>query len=272
MKNTANPTALRARPPAGAWRLFAHVVAKDFTDRYAGSVLGWGWAFAQPLAMILIFTVIFAGMMGERLGASGAGYGYGSYLVAGLIPWTIFATTLNRLTGVFTEKRALIAKLPLPLLFFPGTVVAVETVNFLIMVGIFILILSLLGTPPGFTALWIVPLFLIQQSATLAVGIVLGICHVFFRDMREFVAVALQLLFWLTPIVYIVTILPPFAQAMQSVNPLHGLMTGYRAALLGNAAPGFSFMALSAGGAAACALFAGLIMRRAEKPLRDLLA
>lgn len=272
MTDTANPPAPRSGARAGSWRLFTHVVAKDFTDRYAGSVFGWGWAFAQPLAMILIFTVIFAGLMGERLGASGVRYGYGVYLVAGLIPWTIFAATLNRLTSVFTDKRTLIAKLPLNLLFFPATVVAVETINFLIMIGIFVLILTLLGMPPGWSLLWLAPLFLIQQAAALAVGAVLGVCHVFFRDMRELVGVAVQFLFWLTPIVYVVTILPPFAQTVQNFNPLHGLMTGYRAALLDDAAPGVSFMILSAAGACACGLFAWLILRRAEKPLRDLLA
>lgn len=272
MTETAIPPVPRSGARASFWRLFAHVVAKDFTDRYAGSVFGWGWAFAQPLAMILIFTVIFAGLMGERLGASGVKYGYGVYLVAGLIPWTIFATTLNRLTSVFTDKRALIAKLPLNLMFFPATVVAVETINFLIMIAIFIVILTLLGTPPGWSLWWIVPLFAIQQSAALAVGAVLGVCHVFFRDMRELVGVVVQFLFWLTPIVYVVTILPPFAQSLQNFNPLHGLMTGYRAALLDNAAPGASFLVLSALGALACWLFAWFILRRAEKPLRDLLA
>jgi lipopolysaccharide transport system permease protein len=277
MTDTARPhvSPPNAAPPerrAAALRLFAHVVAKDFTDRYAGSVFGWGWAFAQPLAMILIFTVIFAGLMGQRLGASGVQYGYGVYLVAGLIPWTIFATTLNRLTSVFTEKRALIAKLPMNLLFFPATVVAVETINFAIMILIFVAILVLMGMAPGWSFFWIVPLFLIQQSAALAVGAVLGVCHVFFRDMRELVGVAIQFLFWLTPIVYVVTILPPVAQAIQSFNPLHGLMTGYRAALLDGAAPGTSFMILSALGTLGCWAFAGIILRRAEKPLRDLLS
>lgn len=271
MNETTSSQRSRSLPRTGSWRLFAHIVAKDFTDRYAGSVFGWGWAFAQPLAMILIFTVIFAGLMGERLGASGVKYGYGVYLVAGLIPWTIFAATLNRLTSAFTDKRALIAKLPLPLLFFPAAAVAVETINFVIMIAIFVLILLLMGMGPGWSLLWIFPLFAIQQSAALAVGAVLGVCHVFFRDMRELVGVVVQFLFWLTPIVYVVTILPPVAQAAQSFNPLHGLMTGYRAALLDDAAPGVSFMALSAAGALACWLFAWLILRRAEKPLRDLL-
>ncbi len=89
--------------------LILELTKRDFIERYSGSSLGFIWSFIYPLITILIYMVIFGNLMGARLPGMVSIWGYGVYLIAGLVPWTAFANTVTRSSNVFLEKKHIIS-------------------------------------------------------------------------------------------------------------------------------------------------------------------
>ena len=121
--------------------LLWHFVRQDFSDRYSGSALGRGWLLVTPLLQILIFVTIFGGLIGPRLPGTHTGsFGYGVYLVSGILPWTAFASTISRTTTVFLDKRAILSKVPVSLTLVALHVAIVEGITLICTLGMFSLL------------------------------------------------------------------------------------------------------------------------------------
>ncbi len=254
------------------WSLIFHFTRQDLLDRYSGSVLGGLWTFILPLVNILIFTLVFSKIMGARLEAFGAEfseYNYSIYLVAGILAWNAFAATVNRVTNIFVDKANLIGKVNLSLLALPLYIVASETVVYLISMGFFAGFLLIIGFPFSWHWLLIPLLYLVQQLFAYALGFLLAVLSVFIRDVREFVNVFLQLWFWLTPIVYVVQILPEESQAVFLWNPMYLMIESYREVILNHAVPDHSAL-LFIGVVSLGLLWVGhFLFRKLEKDIRD---
>jgi lipopolysaccharide transport system permease protein len=219
--------------------LILQFTRQDLVDRYAGSLLGGLWTFIQPLVNMLVFILVFSQLMGARLPElSGSGrFSYSIYLVAGLLGWVAFASTLTRTTTVFIDKAHLITKVRLSLWWLPLSIVLSDSIIFLISMAFFLGFLLLIdhSITPHF--LWIPLIFLIQQGFAYALGLVLAILGVFLRDIRELVTVVLQLWFWLTPIVYVFSIIPEALQPWMRLNPMFPVIDAYHSVVLFNAHP-----------------------------------
>ena len=187
------------------WRYRGFVwgmVARDFRGRYLGSVLGASWAVANPLAQIIIYTLIFSQVMGARLPNVHDPLAYSLYLCAGILTWGYFVEVLQRSQTVFLEQANLLKKVSFPRVTLPSYVFLSATVNFAISWGLFLAFLLVSGRWPGWLLVALVPLLIVQQALAVGLGLTLGVTNVFFRDMAQAVGVALQFWFWLTPIVY----------------------------------------------------------------------
>lgn len=221
-----------ARP---VWRYRGFImgnVKREFQSKYRNSLLGAAWNVLNPLAMILVYTVIFAQVMKTRMPGTGSTFGYSIYLCAGLLTWGYFAEIVSRAQNVFLDNANLLKKISFPRLCLPVVVVANATVNFVIVFGLFTLFLLLSGNFPGLPYLALVPVLGIMILFSIGLGTTLGVLNVFFRDVGQFFGIVLQFWFWLTPIVYNESILPEHAKKLLEFNPMSAVVVACQHILL----------------------------------------
>lgn len=203
-------------------------VRREFQLKYRGSMLGIAWTVLQPLAMIIVYTVIFSEVMKAKLPGVEGGFAYSIHLCAGIITWGLFAEIVQRGQSVFLDNANLLKKISFPRLTLPVIVVSSALLNFAIIFGLFLVFLLVTGNFPGISFVAIIPLLVVQILFAVGLGITLGVLNVFFRDAGQLSGVLLQFWFWATPVVYPATILPHWAQAWMQLNPLYHLIRGYQ--------------------------------------------
>ena len=203
-------------------------VAREFQLKYKNSLLGALWTILNPLAMILVYTVIFTQVMQARLPGASDAATYSIYLCSGILTWNLFSEIVNRGQSVFIEKSNLIKKVSFPRLTLPLIVIINALVNFFIIFSLFLLFLIIVNKFPGFTFLGILPVLAIQIAFAIGLGISLGVLNVFFRDVGQFFGIFLQFWFWFTPIIYVIDILPEVIQPIITWNPMTPLIQAYQ--------------------------------------------
>jgi lipopolysaccharide transport system permease protein len=220
-------------------------VKREFQAKYSNAMLGALWSLLSPLAMIVVYTVIFSQVMHNKLpGADpGARFAYSIYLCAGVLTWGLFAEMVARAQGMFLEQANLIKKVSFPRICLPIIVALNALVNFGIIFGLFTLFLLASGTFPGPVFLAILPILLVQLLLALGIGMIAGVLNVFFRDVGQFVTIAMQFWFWLTPIVYPAAILPPEVRPLLDYNPMARLIQAYQQVLVKGAMPDWANLA-----------------------------
>ncbi|MCJ8501254.1 ABC transporter permease [Desulfatitalea sp. M08but] len=207
-------------------------VKREFQLKYRNSILGAAWTFLNPLAMIIVYTVIFSQIMRMKLPEVDSTFAYSIYLCAGLLTWGLFAEITTRAQNIFLENANLLKKINFPRLCLPVTVVAGAGLNFAIIFGLFTCFLILSGNFPGWTYLALLPVLAVQIAFAIGLGIVIGVLNVFFRDVGQLFTVVLQFWFWLTPIVYPISILSERVRGMIAFNPMTQLMAAYQTILV----------------------------------------
>lgn len=249
--------------------LLWELAKRDLWERYSGSSLGALWSIIYPLVTVFIYLIIFASIMGAKLPGSSNVYSYGIYLIAGVIPWTAFASTVTRASTVYLDKRNIISKIPVDLNCFPLYIVMSESMIFAITFAIFFGFLFVTGY--SFTPLiMIIPcIFVIQQLFAYALGSILGILVVFVRDFKEAINVVFQFWFWLTPIVYVAEILPEFAKPFMVINPAYWFIGGYQQILSYQAMPDFGKLAFLLFVTVVLMVCKIKLMRVMERDIRD---
>ncbi len=207
-------------------------VQREFQSRYRNSILGSLWAVLNPLATILIYTVIFSKLMKARLPGMNDTLAYSIYLCAGVLTWGLFAEIIGRCQTVFLENANMIKKLNFPRICLPVIVVLNAGVNFVISFGLFFCFLIVTGRFPGWVILALPLVLIIQIALAMGLGVVFGIMNVFFRDVGQFIGIVLQFWFWFTPIVYPISILPKSIQPLILLNPMASIVAAYQSILV----------------------------------------
>lgn len=207
-------------------------VQREFQSKYRNSLLGAAWTVLNPLAMIIIYTVVFAQVMRAKLPGVDSTFAYSIYLCAGILTWGLFAEIVGRAQNMFIEQANLLKKLSFPRLCLPVTVVANAGLNFSIVFSLFSAFLIISGNFPGWVYIGLLPVLIIQIVFAIGLGITLGVLNVFFRDVGQFFTIFLQFWFWLTPIVYPVNILPERFQNLALLNPMTKLIGAYQTILV----------------------------------------
>lgn len=246
-------------------------VKREFQLKYRNSLLGAAWTVFNPLAQILVYTLIFSQVMQARMPGVDSAYGYGIYLCAGIFAWGLFAEIIGRCQTMFLDNGNLIKKLNFPRICLPAIVVLSALLNFAIVFALFAGFLVLDGSFPGWTFLAVVPVLLVQVSFALGLGLVVGILNVFFRDIGQFFAIALQFWFWLTPIVYPLDILGERVRALIAWNPLAPVIAAWQRILVAGQWPHWETLVWPAAlGLALCLLGWRLFRRRAGEMVDEL--
>lgn len=203
-------------------------VKREFQSKYNNAMLGAIWSLLSPLAMIVVYTVIFAEVMHSKLPGADSRFAYSIYLCAGVLTWGLFAEIVGRGQTMFIEQANLIKKISFPRICLPLIVVLNALVNFGIIFGLFVLFLLASGNFPGLAFFAIVPLLLIEVLFAIGLGMIVGVLNVFFRDVGQFFGIVMQFWFWLTPIVYAPSILPAHVRGLLAWNPMAPLIAGFQ--------------------------------------------
>jgi lipopolysaccharide transport system permease protein len=153
---------------------------------------------------------------------------YSIYLCAGLLAWGLFSEITLRSQNMFLDNANLLKKISFPRVCLPVIVLINAGINFAIIIGLFLGFLLVTGRWPGMALLALVPLVALQMMLCAGLGMVLGVLNVFFRDVGQLFGICLQFWFWLTPIVYPISILPEWLQSLLQFNPLTSLIASYQ--------------------------------------------
>ncbi|MGJ9416912.1 ABC transporter permease [Massilia sp. CMS3.1] len=259
---------------SSVWRYRGFIsgsVKREFQTKYRNSMLGAAWTVLNPLAMILVYTIVFSQVMGTRLPGLGSPFSYSIYLCAGTLTWALFAEITGRSQTVFIENGNLLKKLQFPRLCLPIIVVLNACVNFGIVFALFTLFLVFSGAFPGWIYLALLPVLLIQVVFAISLGIIIGVLNVFFRDVGQFFTILLQFWFWFTPIVYPVTALPAEVRDLLIWNPMAAVVQAYHAILLHGAAPDWASLGpVTVLAALCCVLGLQLFRKRAGEMVDEL--
>jgi len=245
------------------------MVGREFRLRYRHSLLGSAWALLNPAAMIAIYTLIFSQVMRARLPGLDDTFAYSIYLCAGLLAWNYFSELVGRCLTVFLDNATLLKKVSFPRSSLPVILLLSSSLNFAIIFGLFLCVLTAVGRFPGWVVFAMVPLLALQQAFALGLGILLGVLNVFFRDVAQLVWVVLQFWFWLTPIVYSTALLPERVRGLFAWNPMARLVGAYQQILLVGAWPEWSQFRLQAVGAALVLVLAFVAFDRLEGEMVD---
>ncbi len=211
----------------GAWRFRGFIVAsvkREFTSRYLGTQLGILWPIAHPLALILVYTLVFSEVMKPRLAGHEGPFAYSIYLTAGLIVWTLFGDLLARSVGIFVNNANLLKKVNVHKLAFPAIASISALLQSAIFFGCFFAFLALTGNLPGVALVAIFPVLAITALLAMSIGLVLATANVFYRDIEQSTALTLQFWFWITPIVYPIAALPEGVKSVIHWNPLYPIV------------------------------------------------
>ncbi len=212
-------------------------IKMDFSSRFSRSVFGSIWVILNPLVMVAIYAFVLSRIMQAKLPGIENSYAYPIYLIAGIIGWTLFTEVISRSLMVFIENGHYLKKLSFPRINLIFVVLGASLINSFILVLAATSIFALLDFPPTLMMLWLVPLLLVTALFALGIGISCGILNVFLRDIGQIVPIILQLLFWVTPIVYTINIIPPEQLYILEFNPVLDLISMYHDVLAYQRAP-----------------------------------
>jgi len=253
---------------AELWRyreLLYFLVWRDCKVRYKQTVLGVAWAVLQPVLSMLIFTVVF----GHLVKVDSEGFPYPVFVYAGLLPWTFFSASVSVVGLSLVNNQSLLTKIYFPRIFVPTSGVGASLVDLCIGFVVYAPILWWYGVGIGPGALLVVPLVALTVLATLGFGYLLAALTVSYRDFRYVITFMLQTLMYMSPVVYPVSIVPERFHWLLALNPMAGIIDGYRAAILGKPWNP-TLLAISSAAALVLFLFGVYYFRRVERRFADI--
>jgi ABC-type polysaccharide/polyol phosphate export permease len=211
--------------------LTIHIVSRDIRERYAGSYLGFLWSFLYPIFFLVIYWFVFSKVIRIRVSASDESYL--PFLFAGLFPWYAIQDGIIRGTTSIVEKGYVIKKVLLPHELFPLSANISALIHHSIGFAIFLLIYFIWKGIPSFEGLLFFPfLYCLQLIFSFGWSLLLSSIAVYFRDLVQVIGIALQGVFFLSPILYPPSALPKQFELIIRLNPLTPLMEGYRAIII----------------------------------------
>ncbi len=252
------------------WRyreLLGVLVMRDLQVLYKQALLGAGWAILQPVFAVIIFSIIF----GYIVKMPSEGVPYPLFAFAGVLPWTYFAEAVRRSgTGLVTDSE-LVRKVYFPRLIMPLANVISPLVDFCIAFIVLLIVMAFYGIAPSWKMLIIPPLMMVAVLLSLSIGLWLAPINVRFRDIKHTLPFIIQIWMYASPIVYPLSMVPQEWQALYALNPMVGVIEGFRWAVFDRGDP--NFMALGMSGAIITVLLiSGLIFfRRMERTFADVI-
>ena len=195
------------------------LIRRDLQSRYAGSTLGVLWNIIHPIILVGVYVLIFSSIMADRVGG-GSTLTYAVHLTAGMIPWLVFSEIVSRSSTLLAENANFLQKVAIPveilhISLFLSTLL-LHSISYIALAAFLVLV----GYDLPIRWMWVFPLVVLFAMVATGIGLILSVLHLVLKDVGQLVNVALQFLFWLSPIVYPMTALPESIQTILRYNPL----------------------------------------------------
>jgi lipopolysaccharide transport system permease protein len=276
-QDPAIPT-IRIRPSRGfvplrlheAWEyreLLYFLCWRTIKVRYKQTILGGAWAILQPLVTMVVFSVIF----GRLVGVPSDGIPYPIFAYCGLLPWQLFAQSLTESGNSLVNNEHLITKVYFPRLVIPASTVLVSLLDFAVAGTVLAGMMVYYRIAPG-VGVWALPLLVLQAvCAALGIGLWLSALNVRYRDIRHVIPFLTQCWLFATPIAYPSSLVPRQWRVLLGLNPMTGVVEGFRWALLGTKADVGGLLALSTLITIGLLVSGVVYFRRMERTFADVL-
>lgn len=241
------------------------LVWRDVKSRYAQSILGIGWAIIQPVFNMIVFTVIFGNL--ARIDSDGVPYAIFNY--AAMVPWTYFANSLTEAGGSLVSSSNLLTKVYFPRLIIPLAPVLAKLLDFGIAMLLLFGLMLYFGIAPTLGALALPLLVLLMMLTASGAGMWLTALAIQYRDVKYALTFGVRLLMYAAPVVYSVNLIPEPYRLLYGLNPMAGVIEGFRSALLGTNPMPWDLIGVGAGVAAALFVTGALYFKRMERVFAD---
>jgi len=205
------------------------LIWRDLKLRYRQTVLGIGWALLQPFLQMVVFSIFF----GRLVPVPSDGAPYPVFVYAGLLPWTFFANAVNACNYAVINNAGLIRKIYFPRLLIPISAVGTGLVDFILAFFMLVGIMLFFNMPLTWGIFGLIPLTVLLFLTGLGVGSLLAALAVAYRDVRHVVPFLVQIWFFITPVIYPPTIISDRFRFFLNLNPMAGVVSGFRAIILG---------------------------------------
>jgi lipopolysaccharide transport system permease protein len=246
-------------------------IKTDFRSRFARSKLGGLWAVLNPLAMVLVYALILSHIMTAKLPEVATQYAYPVYILSGMLGWTLFTELFSSLLNVFISNANLLKKISFPKLALPLISIGTALVNFVLFFLMMFLVFGFLGHLPYHALLWLPLLVFLTVALATGLGLFFGTLNVFMRDIGQVMNIILQFWFWLTPIVYMMSIVPQKYHWLFMLNPMTGIIMGYQDVLLYDKAPDLNILVYPTLFSVVMLLLSFVIFKKANEEMADVL-
>lgn len=204
----------------------AGTIRRNFVIKYQDSIFGFLWAIFHPMLYIIIYTIVFEKIMTKNIDSDLIKNTYGIYIFSGIILWNLAVDILNQSIGMLNQYANIIKKTSLVKIALPIIVIGNSIINFLI-IFIILIIYSIFSSSFNIYLLpYVIPIVIAQIIFLIGLGVLFSIINVFVKDITQIVQVLLQILFWLTPIVYMESDMPEYLQNILFLNPMAYLISG----------------------------------------------
>jgi len=244
-------------------------IGREFSLRYKGSVLGAALVFLVPAFQIALYALVFGNLLKGRLPGNPTLHGYSIYLCGGILFWNFFTELLQRSQMLYLENANLLKKAVFPRSALSIINFASCSINLGLALAVLAVFLLISDAVPGWRVLGLLAVWLILAVLALAVGLGIAVLQVFFKDFGALTNIGLQALFWGTPIVYPVEILPDWLVPWMPLNPLLAPISTVQALLLGTALPAWPTWTSTLVAIAAAIFLAGQLHRQHRADLMD---
>jgi lipopolysaccharide transport system permease protein len=252
------------------WRyreLMFTLMLRDIQVLYKQAALGVAWAVIQPVFAVVVFTVIF----GNFAKMPSDGIPYPIFAFAAVLPWTYFAEATRRASTGLVDDSELVRKVYFPRLVIPLAKVIAPLLDFAIAFVVMLILMAFYGVAPSFKLIAIVPLILIAGLLALSIGMWLGPVNVRFRDVKHTVPFMLQIGMYASPIVYPLSQVPAEWKALYSLNPMVGVIEGFRWAVFDRGSLDFTSLGIGLA-VIICMLLAGIVFfKKQERTFADVI-
>ncbi len=240
---------------------------REFGVRYSQSILGAAWSILQPLALMIIFSVVFSVFI--QVPTNGIPYPVFAY--SALLPWTLFANALSFAIPSLVGNFNLVSKIYFPREILPLAAILVSFIDFLIAAIVFVLLLWYYHIPLTLTALLLPLVILVQMILIFAITLLAAAFNVFYRDVRFLIPLFLQIWMYLCPIIYPIEIVPVRFRALYFMNPLATLIDTYRRLIFFNQLPDWPYFILATALSLLLLILGYRYFKRSETQFADLI-
>lgn len=245
--------------------LLYFLIWRDIKVRYKQTALGVLWAIIQPLMTMIVFSIFF----GKLAKLSSDGVPYPIFSFAALVPWTLFAGGLSQASGSLVGSSNLIKKVYFPRLIIPTAAVLAGVVDFLVAFGMLLLLMLGYGIMPTINIIWLPALLLLTVVTSLGISLWLSALNVEYRDVKYVIPFLTQFWLFATPIAYSSSLLSEPWRTIYGINPMVGVVEGFRWALLGTDTQPGAMIFVSALAAVFLLVSGAYYFRRMEKTFAD---